>query len=79
CSSGKIGASHVLSAMVVAEAEARCAIRVSLGAGTERAHIDRFLESWFALVRRTTKHGAAKAEIQPVALPAAQPVAQPAA
>ena len=79
CSSGKIGASHVLSAMGVAEAEARCAIRVSLGAGTERAHIDRFLESWFALVRRTTKHGAAKAEIQPVALPAAQPVAQPAA
>lgn len=79
CSSGKIGASHVLSAMGVAEAEARCAIRVSLGAGTERAHVDRFLESWFALVRRTTKHGAAKAEIQPVALPAAQPVAQPAA
>ena len=79
CSSGKIGASHVLSAMGVAEAEARCAIRVSLGAGTERAHVDRFLESWFALVRRTTKHGAAKAEIQPVALPVALPAAQPAA
>lgn len=71
CSSGKIGASHVLSAMGVAEAEARCAIRVSLGAQTERAHIDRFLESWFALVRRTAKHGAAEAESQPVAQPAA--------
>ena len=71
CSSGKIGASHVLSALGVAEAEARCAIRVSLGAQTERAHIDRFLESWFALVRRTAKHGAAEAESQPVAQPAA--------
>ncbi len=71
CSSGKIGASHVLSAMGVAEAEARCAIRVSLGAQTERAHIDRFLESWFALVRRTGKHGAAEAQFQPAAQPAA--------
>ncbi len=71
CSSGKIGASHVLSAMGVAEAEARCAIRVSLGAQTERAHIDRFLESWFALVRRIGKHGAAEMQFQPAAQPAA--------
>lgn len=71
CSSGKIGASHVLSAMGVAEAEARCAIRVSLGVQTERAHIDRFLESWFALVRRTRKHGAAETQFQPAAQPAA--------
>ena len=71
CSSGKIGASHVLSAMGVAEAEARCAIRVSLGGQTERAHIDRFLESWFALVRRTRKHGAAETQFQPAAQPAA--------
>ena len=71
CSSGKIGASHVLSAMGVAEAEARCAIRVSLGAQTERAHIDRFLESWFALVRRTGKRGATEAQFQPAAQPAA--------
>ena len=71
CSSGKIGASHVLSAMGVPEAEARCAIRVSLGAQTERAHIDRFLESWFALVRRTGKRGAAEAQFQPAAQPAA--------
>ncbi len=71
CSSGKIGASHVLSAMGVAEAEARCAIRVSLGVQTARAHIDRFLESWFALVRRTRKHGAAETQFQPAAQPAA--------
>ena len=79
CSSGKIGASHVLSAMGVAEVEARCAIRVSLGAQTERAHIDRFLVSWFALVRRTGNQAPAEAQYQPAAQPAARTAAQTAA
>lgn len=75
CSSGKVGASHVLAAMGVAEADARCAIRVSLGAQTESAHIDRFLESWFSLVRRTGKHRAAETQSYAAAQSAAQSAA----
>jgi cysteine desulfurase len=52
CSSGKIGASHVLAAMGVAADLARQAIRVSLGAATDDAAIDRFTEVWGDLYRR---------------------------
>lgn len=43
CSSGKVGVSHVLTAMGVDEALARCALRVSLGPTTTRAETDEFL------------------------------------
>lgn len=52
CSSGKVGPSHVLTAMDVAPDLARCAIRVSLGWTTTEAEVERFLEVWSALVRR---------------------------
>lgn len=52
CSSGKIGASHVLAAMGVAPDLARQAIRVSLGASTDDAAIDRFVEVWGDLYHR---------------------------
>ncbi len=44
CSSGKVEASHVLSAMGVAEELAQGAIRVSLGFATKRDDIENFLE-----------------------------------
>lgn len=46
CSSGKIAPSHVLLAMGVSPAEAKCAIRVSLGHTTTEADIDRFIDAW---------------------------------
>lgn len=52
CSSGKVEASHVLSAMGVAPELAEGAIRVSLGFGSENADIERFLEVWSDLIRR---------------------------
>jgi cysteine desulfurase len=53
CSSGKVKASHVLIAMGVSADEAASAIRVSLGWGTTPGDIDRFVEVWTALRRRT--------------------------
>ncbi|MHB1206780.1 MAG: cysteine desulfurase family protein [Rhodospirillaceae bacterium] len=49
CSSGKIAASHVLTAMGAAEREAKCAIRVSLGVDTTAADIDAFFSAWLPL------------------------------
>jgi cysteine desulfurase len=46
CSSGKVGASHVLEAMGVAPGIARAAIRVSLGWSTTEADVAAFLEAW---------------------------------
>ena len=46
CSSGKIAPSHVLLAMGVEPAEAKCAIRVSLGWGTTPADTARFMDVW---------------------------------
>ena len=53
CSSGKVKPSHVLTAMGVPAGEAGSAIRVSLGWGTTAGDIDRFVEAWAALRRRT--------------------------
>ena len=53
CSSGKVKPSHVLTAMSVAAGEAGSAIRVSLGWGTTPGDIDRLVEAWTALRRRT--------------------------
>jgi cysteine desulfurase len=52
CSSGKVEASHVLSAMGVPEELAQGAIRVSLGFATKRADIERFLRAFDELVKR---------------------------
>lgn len=52
CSSGKVEASHVLSAMGVPEEIAQGAIRVSLGFATKRADIDNFLRAFAELVKR---------------------------
>jgi cysteine desulfurase len=52
CSSGKVAPSHVLAAMGVPRELARGAIRVSTGATTTNAEIDRFLEVWKKLLER---------------------------
>ena len=49
CSSGKVTPSHVLLAMGVAESEAKCAIRISLGWASTPAETARFLEVWRGL------------------------------
>jgi len=56
CSSGKVGASHVLEAMGVEPAVARAAIRVSLGWSTTQADVAACIEAWskVALRRRTS-------------------------
>jgi cysteine desulfurase len=52
CSSGKVEASHVLSAMGVPEELAHGAIRVSLGFATKRADIERFQKAFDELIKR---------------------------
>lgn len=60
CSSGKTAPSHVLRAMGADAADAASAIRVSLGAETTAADLDRFLAAWGALcARAATGRGAA--------------------
>src|SRR5436190_2283809 len=46
CSSGKVGASHVLAAMGVAPQLARGAIRISLGHGSTERDVASFLGAW---------------------------------
>jgi cysteine desulfurase len=52
CSSGKVEASHVLSAMGLSQELAQGAIRVSLGFGTVSADIERFISAWSELIKR---------------------------
>jgi cysteine desulfurase len=52
CSSGKVEASHVLSAMGLSHELAQGAIRVSLGFGTVSADIERFIGAWSELIKR---------------------------
>jgi cysteine desulfurase len=52
CSSGKVGRSHVLTAMALPPDIAASTIRVSLGWNTGEADIDHFIQSWAALYRR---------------------------
>jgi cysteine desulfurase len=52
CSSGKVEASHVLSAMGLPPELARGAIRVSLGIGTSSHDIERFLGAFGELIKR---------------------------
>ncbi|MFX0541058.1 cysteine desulfurase family protein [Roseovarius sp. S4756] len=55
CSSGKVRASAVLRAMGYDEAEAACAIRVSLGPQTTEDEVLRFAEVW---LKHLNRHGA---------------------
>lgn len=52
CSSGSIKTSHVLNAMNVDNATAKCALRVSTGWHTSQKDLDRFLESWTKICKR---------------------------
>jgi cysteine desulfurase len=52
CSSGKVGASHVLAAMGLDPALARSAIRVSLGWGSTEADVDAFAAAWAHVAAR---------------------------
>ncbi len=52
CSSGSLKTSHVLSAMGVAEEEAREVIRVSFGPGTVASDIEALLAEWRSLYAR---------------------------
>ncbi len=52
CSSGKVGRSHVLTAMALPPDIASSTIRVSLGWNTNEADIDHLIRSWTALYRR---------------------------
>jgi cysteine desulfurase len=61
CSSGKVGASHVLAAMGLGAELAGSAIRVSLGWSSAESDVERFLEAWTALAARTASNAAASA------------------
>lgn len=52
CSSGKVGASHVLAAMGFAPDLARCAIRISLGWSSCQEHVARFVQAWAEIAGR---------------------------
>ncbi len=58
CSSGKVGASHVLKAMGVPDIEAASAIRVSFGWRNVESDVDAFLAAWKDLWIRTRKSAA---------------------
>jgi cysteine desulfurase len=58
CSSGKVGASHVLEAMGAEPAVARAAIRVSLGWSTTQDDIAAFIEAWSKVALRRTRAAA---------------------
>jgi len=53
CSSGKVGASHVLAAMGLDPAQAGSAIRVSLGWASTEDDVERFVAAWSRLYART--------------------------
>ena len=57
CSSGKVEASHVLSAMGVPEELAQGAIRVSLGFATKRDDIENFLKAFAELDQAAQAQG----------------------
>lgn len=55
CSSGRVHASHVLQAMDIRGDMASCAIRVSLGWGSGSEDVERFVDAYESLYRRTRK------------------------
>ena len=52
CSSGKVATSRVLTAMGFDDAQAACAVRVSLGADTTEEHVLRFADAWTAKLKK---------------------------
>jgi cysteine desulfurase len=58
CSSGKVRPSRVLAAMGASAEDASSAIRVSLGWSTTRDEIDRLVDAWSLLYRRTREQAA---------------------
>lgn len=54
CSSGTVQNSHVLAAMGIETAEAKCAIRVSLGWSTVAEDVDKFVDAWLEIFGRLT-------------------------
>jgi len=52
CSSGKVEASHVLTAMGMAPEVIKGAIRVSLGSGTTEQDVERFIGAWGEMIKR---------------------------
>ena len=52
CSSGKVGPSHVLSAMGIAPELADCALRVSLGWNSTGDDVDAFLAGYRSILER---------------------------
>lgn len=52
CSAGRVEPPYVLTAMGIADADALCALRVSLGWDTSGADIERFVEVWDELFVR---------------------------
>ncbi len=58
CASGKVRASRVLRAMGMTEAEAGCAIRISLGPGVTKDQVLRFAEAWGAQCRKARSRAA---------------------
>ncbi|NGP19218.1 cysteine desulfurase family protein [Devosia aurantiaca] len=59
CSSGKVGASHVLAAMGVDKALAECALRVSFGWNSTVEDADAFLAGYQSIVSRQRRAGQA--------------------
>jgi cysteine desulfurase len=59
CSSGKVGASHVLAAMGVPKDLANCALRVSFGWNSTLADADAFLAGFETLLLRQKRDGKA--------------------
>jgi cysteine desulfurase len=60
CSSGKVGASHVLKAMGVSPELAECALRVSLGWSSTRGDVTAFLDGFAEVLgRRRRRQGKA--------------------
>ncbi len=58
CSSGKVGASHVLKAMGVPDSIARCALRVSTGLTTTQADLDTFIAAFDRMAQRLARRTA---------------------
>ncbi|MEH6403710.1 MAG: cysteine desulfurase family protein [Sneathiella sp.] len=59
CSSGKVKASHVLTAMGASGTQASEAIRISLGWLTTKAELDKFIQTWEQLYKRKSPKFAA--------------------
>ncbi len=59
CSSGKVGRSHVLSAMGVAPDLSECGLRVSLGWSSTPEDLDAFFEAFETVLGRHRRKGAA--------------------